>query len=446
MFCPKCGKQIDDDSVFCEYCGENVEETPADPFQTVYADDSAYDNNDYNDYTDNYADNYADNYNNAYPANFTEPEPMPNPAPEKSGKKMIAAVCAVCSVMLVLMAVLCAKFIFGGKKIQTDNSSADSVAAVVTTITADSSSVIVAEESSAAETAATTAATTAPVAESSSSKAESSSQGEKKVKKKALSGIELSDMTIGEIKEYVGDDFEVDYHDFFMNDVSQCGFGITSNEYFKNIIVGYTNFSISPMDYESASDKETAKRTVYNDFISGEYDYQKANVMVLDGGLIGYDLNGNKVKAGCSYQGLMLKIESLRGIDALGDSVSIIEAHKVCLHTEYMDKRYGSYVYYPADTPLTVTFATIDGGYNNIDISDCVERKVAKKAPIMNAMFDYDDGCADRYLFIEKGKKIYVYDNSYYDGWYYVYYKWNTDNGVQWKYGFIRSEYIDWSW
>ncbi len=89
MFCPKCGKQIDDDSVFCEYCGENVEITPAaDPFQTVYADDSAYDNNDY-------TDNYADDYNNAYPANFTEPQPMPSPAPEKSGKKMIAAVCAV---------------------------------------------------------------------------------------------------------------------------------------------------------------------------------------------------------------------------------------------------------------------------------------------------------------------------------------------------------------
>ena len=442
MFCPKCGKQIDDSSVFCEYCGENVEITPADPFQTVYADDSAYENNDY---TDNYADNYADDYNNAYPANFTEPQPMPmpSPAPEKSSKKMIAAVCAVCSVMLVLMAVLCAKVIFGGKKIQTDSSSSRPVKAAVIAVAEDSSSVIIAEESSVAETAVTTAATTVATT---APKAESSSQGEKKVKKKALSGIELSDMTIGEIKEYIGDDFEVDYHDFFMTEVSQCGFGITSNEYFKNILVGYNNFSIDPMDYESASDKEAAKRQVYNDFISGAYDYQKPNVMVLDGGLIGYDLNGNKVKAGCSYQGLMLQIESLTGIDEFGDSESIIEAHKVCLHTELMDKRYGSHVYYPADTPLTVTFATIYGNNNSIDLSVFEEGKVAKKAPLMNATYDYEDGLAVRYLYIEKGKKIYIYDNSYNDGWYTVYYKWNTDNGAQWKAGYMRAEYIDWSW
>ena len=190
MFCPKCGKQIDDDSVFCEYCGENVEETPvADPFQTVCADDNAYDNNDY-------TDNYADDYNNAYPANFTEPEPMPMPAPEKSGKKMIAAVCAVCSVMLVLMAVLCAKVIFGGKKIQTDSSSSRPVKAAVIAVAEDSS-----EESSAAETAVTTAATTVAT----------TAPAVKSEKKAPLSAIQLKGMTVSEIRDYVGDDYELGY-------------------------------------------------------------------------------------------------------------------------------------------------------------------------------------------------------------------------------------------
>ena len=28
MFCSKCGREIRDDSVFCSYCGECVEEEP----------------------------------------------------------------------------------------------------------------------------------------------------------------------------------------------------------------------------------------------------------------------------------------------------------------------------------------------------------------------------------------------------------------------------------
>ncbi len=298
MFCPKCGKQIDDDSVFCEYCGENVEETPAaDPFQTVYADDNAYDNNDY---TDNYADNYADDYNNAYPANFTEPEPMPNPAPEKSGKKMIAAVCAVCSVMLVLMAVLCAKFIFGGKKIQTDNSSANSLAAVVTT-TADSSSVV-AEESSAAETAVTTAATTAPAAESSSSKAEKQTKAKtKKNTKPELSGLDIFRMGVDKFRDYVGDDYYVTRREYD----GEMIIGITSDTYCKNILLKY---------YDSEADEEEVRRVFEEE--NGYFEFP----ILFDGALI-----GDGVRVGDKYSFMASKIDCIGGVDKYGKTISCVD-------------------------------------------------------------------------------------------------------------------------
>ena len=302
MFCPKCGKQIDDDSVFCEYCGENVEETPAaDPFQTVYADESAYDNNDY---TDNYADNYADDYNNAYPANFTEPEPMPAPAPEKSGKKMIAAVCAVCSVMLVLMAVLCAKFIFGSKKIQTDDPSANSLAAVVTTAAADSSSVV-AEESSAAETAvttaATTAATTAPAAESSSSKAEKQTKAKtKKNTKPELTSIDLCLMSRTEILDYIGDDYYVTSREYEDSSV----IGITSDTYFKNIVIPYNGVIVN------------------NDQVKASFEYGESFGMpiLFDGALI-----GDGVRVGDKYSFMASKIDCIGGVDKYGKTISCVD-------------------------------------------------------------------------------------------------------------------------
>ena len=453
MFCPKCGKQIDDDSVFCEYCGENVEETPADPFQTVYADDSAYDNNDY---TDNYADNYADNYDNAYPANFTEPEPMPNPAPEKSGKKMIAAVCAVCSVMLVLMAVLCAKFIFGSKKIQTDDQSANSLAAAVTTAAADSSSVV-AEESSAAETAvtttATTAATTAPAAESSSSKAESTSQGEKKVKKKALSGIELSDMTVKEIRDYVGDDFRPIFYDCYVDQTGFGHYGITSDKYFKNIIIGSYTFSTDATNHRFEDDekKDELLKITYYDFCSGEYDNEYPSVVVIDDGFIGYDLYGEKINVGCDYKNLLKRIDCLTGIDIYGDSYSIIQSHDVVLYTMNFDRSVTvGDVYYPYDKDFTVRMAYIAGKTADLisKNSDIYQPAQISKnnTPLMNAKYDYDKNNpnSEILLYINKGEDIYVnkYDS---DGWNQIYYKWKTDNGFQWKRGYVRSEYIDWS-
>lgn len=308
MFCPKCGKQIDDDSVFCEFCGENVEETPAaDPFQTVYADNGAYDNNDY---TDNYADNYADDYNNAYPANFTEPEPMPTPAPEKSGKKMIAAVCAVCSVMLVLMAVLCAKFIFGGKKIQTDDPSANSLAAAVTT-TADSLSVV-AEESSAAETAVTTAATTAAT----------TAPAAKSEKKAPLSAIQLKGMTVSEIRDYVGDDYDYIFGTGKANDYV----GITSDKYFSGIMVAGMKYN--------GENPGSAKNAV-NAFLSSENDDLYPSVYVLEGtkGLIGYDLNGDEVRSGLTFEYLLTAIDCLNGVDVLENrSRAIIEGYVVDLY------------------------------------------------------------------------------------------------------------------
>ncbi len=446
MFCPKCGKQIDDDSVFCEYCGENVEITPADPFQTVYADDNTYDNNDY-------TDNYADDYNNAYPANFTEPQPMPmpSPAPEKSSKKMIAAVCAVCSVMLVLMAVLCAKVIFGGKKIQTDSSSSRPVKAAGIAVAEDSSSVIIAEESSVAETAVTTAATTVATT---APKAESSSQGEKKVKKKALSGIELSDMTVKEIRDYVGDDFRPIFYDCVMDQTGYGHYGITSDKYFKNIIIGSYTFSTDGFEYRFADEEEKNERLkiTYSDFCSGNYDNEYPSILVIEDGLIGYDLYGEKINAGCDYKGLLKRIDCLTGIDIYGNSFSIIQGHDVALYTMYFDNSLvGNEIYYPYNMDLSVNKAIINGKTADLisKNSDIYQPAQISKnnTPLMNAKYDYDKNNpnSEILLYINKGEDIYVnkYDS---DGWNQIYYKWKTDNGFQWKRGYVRSEYIDWSW
>ncbi len=428
MFCPKCGKQIDDDSVFCEYCGENVEGTPADSFQTVYADDSAYND----DYTDNYADNYADNYDNAYPANFTEPEPIPNPAPEKSGKKMIAAVCAVCSVMLVLMAVLCAKFIFGGKKIQTDNSSADSVAAVVTTITADSSSVIVAEESSAAETAATTAATTAPVAESSSSKAE------KEKKKKQLSGMELRNMTFGQIRDYVGDDYEVGSAYILGGGSGFTFYGITSKKYFPGIVC-------TGNEYDPSKDVDMLKRDIVTNFVSGNNDNLYPEVEIVDGGLVAYGLDGSEIRIGDKYNSLMQRIDSLKGITWAGVSESIIDKTNVDLRFDYYDDS-SSYdpIFNPYDENPSLVSAVIN---DPVSTEYATEATVIKQGTqIVNAPYDYKANSSGNksacLVNMTIGDKLYINPSSY-DGWCeVVMYECEINHIVQYKNGYVRESNI----
>ena len=436
MFCPKCGKQIDDDSVFCEYCGENVEETPAaDPFQTVYADDNAYDNNDYNNYTDNYADNYADNYNNAYPTNFTEPEPIPNPAPEKSGKKMIAAVCAVCSVMLVLMAVLCAKFIFGGKKIQTDDQSANSLAAAVTTTAADSSS-MVAEESSAAETAVTTAettaATTAPAAESSSSKAE------KEKKKKQLSGMELRNMTFGQIRDYVGDDYEIGSAYVESGGWSFTYFGITSKKYFPGIVC-------TGDEYSPRKDDDTIKRDVVNNFVSGNNADMYPEVEVVDGGLVAYGLDGSEIRIGDKYNNLMQRIDSLRGITCAGDSESIIDKTNVDLRFDYYDDS-SSYdpIFNPYDENPSLVSAVIK---DPVSTEYATEATVIKQGTqIVNAPYDYKANSSGNksacLVNMTIGDKLYINPYSY-DGWCeVVMYECEINHIVQYKNGYVRESNI----
>ena len=400
MFCPKCGKQIDDDSVFCEYCGENVEETPADPFQTVYADDSADYNNDY---TDNYADNYADDYNNAYPANFTEPEPMPSPAPEKSGKKMIAAVCAVCSVMLVLMAVLCAKFIFGGNKIQTDDPSANSLAAVVTT-TADSLSVIT-QDSSVAETAvttaATTAATTAPAAESSSSKAVSTSQGEKKSEKEQLSAVQLKRMTIGEISDYVGDDFEIIRIVSHVSDFGPMNLdAVTSAKYFPNIMI--TNYG----EYDDIYTDEELREL----FKSQDKRNCEPMVYMNQGGLI-----GDNTYLGDTYNDMITKIDCLTGVGRDMTCYSVVSGEVVRIKFDYLYE----------DTGVT----HVDAGdskcididlYPELDGMD-LERTV-KNTAMLKTCESYD---SETLWTLEPGQKVYLYsdigENYGPDGiWYFV--------------------------
>ena len=433
MFCPKCGKQIDDDSVFCEYCGENVEEIPADPFQTVYADDSADYNNDY---TDNYADNYADDYNNAYPANFTEPEPMPSPAPEKSGKKMIAAVCAVCSVMLVLMAVLCAKFIFGGKKIQTDDQSANSLAAAVTTAAADSSSVV-AEESSAAETAvttaATTAATTAPAAESE--------------KKAPLSAIQLKGMTVSEIRDYVGDDYDYIFGTGKANDYV----GITSDKYFSGIMVAGMKYN--------GENPGSAKNAV-NAFLSSENDDLYPSVYVLEGtkGLIGYDLRGDEVRSGLTFEYLLTAIDCMNGVEVPNNcSRSIIEGYVVNLYFD-LDMPTGQYGVCDLEDEgerarlYSAEIVCKADDYECIKDSS-VARIKTESAPLLTAP---DGGSASTLVTLEKGAELYIgelYDpfdvadgrpdselyyevrrNDFYDKY------WNK---IVYKVGYIRADMIE---
>ena len=431
MFCPKCGKQIDDDSVFCEYCGENVEETPAaDPFQTVYADDSAYDNNDY---TDNYADNYADNYNNAYPANFTEPEPMPNPAPEKSGKKMIAAVCAVCSVMLVLMAVLCAKFIFGSKKIQTDDPSTNSLAAAVTTAAADSSSVV-AEESSAAETAATTAATTAPAAKSE--------------KKAPLSAIQLKGMTVSEIRDYVGDDYELGYG----NGKFAQYVGVTSSKYFDGILVAGMKYN---------GDFARSGEDAMNAFLSSENDDLYPSVYVLEGtkGLIGYDLRGDEVRSGLTFEYLLTAIDCMNGLEVPeGHSRSIIEGYVVDLYFDInINEPMGQYgVSDMSDKGEGVRLNSAEV-FCNVTESSYMSgsqkaRIVTNTAPLLNAPSE----SASTLVTLEKGEELYIGDlydpfdvadgrpdsELYYEVRRYDFYDkyWNK---IVYKVGYIRADMIE---
>ena len=433
MFCPKCGKQIDDDSVFCEYCGENVEEIPAaDPFQTVYADDNAYDNNDYNDHTYNYADNYADDYNNAYPANFTEPQPIPNPAPEKSGKKMIAAVCAACSVMLVLMAVLCAKFIFGGKKIQTDDSSANSLAAVVTTA-ADSSSVV-AEESSAAETAVTTAATTAPAAKSE--------------KKAPLSAIQLKGMTVSEIRDYVGDDYELGYG----NGKFAQYVGITSSKYFDGILVAGMKYN---------GDFARSGEDAMNAFLSSENDDLYPSVYVLEGtkGLIGYDLRGDEVRSGLTFEYLLTAIDCMNGLEVPeGHSRSIIEGYVVDLYFDInINEPMGQYgVSDMSDKGEGVRLNSAEV-FCNVTESSYMSgsqkaRIVTNTAPLLNAPRE----SASTLVTLEKGAELYIgelYDpfdvsfnlpknQLYYEVRRYDFYDkyWNK---IVYKVGYIRADMIE---
>ena len=434
MFCPKCGKQIDDDSVFCEYCGENVEETPADPFQTVYADDGAYDNNDY---TDNYADNYADDYNNAYPANFTEPEPIPNPAPEKSGKKMIGAVCAVCSVMLVLMAVLCAKFIFGSKKIQTDDPSANSLAAVVTTTAADSSSVV-AEESSAAETAVTTAATTAAT----------TAPAAKSEKKAPLSAIQLKGMTVSEIRDYVGDDYDYIFGTGKANDYV----GITSDKYFSGIMVAGMKYN--------GENPGSAKNAV-NAFLSSENDDLYPSVYVLEGtkGLIGYDLRGDEVRSGLTFEYLLTAIDCMNGLEVPeGHSRSIIEGYVVDLYFDInINEPMGQYgVSDMSDKGEGVRLNSAEV-FCNVTESSYMSgsqkaRIVTNTAPLLNAPRE----SASTLETLKKGEELYIGDlydpfdvsfnlpknQLYYEVRRYDFYDkyWNK---IVYKVGYIRADKIE---
>ena len=430
MFCPKCGKQIDDDSVFCEFCGENVEEIPAtDPFQTVYADDNAYND----DYTDNYADNYADEYNNAYPANFTEPEPMPNPAPEKSGKKMIAAVCAVCSVILVLMAVLCAKFIFGSKKIQTDDPSANSLAAAVTT-TADSSSVV-AEESSAAETAvttaATTAATTAPAAESSSSKAEKQTKAKtKKNTKPELSGLDIFRMGANGLRDYVGNDYYVTRREYD----GEMIIGITSDTYCKNIILKYQ---------DSEADEEEVRRA-FEGGENGEFGFP----MLFDGALI-----GDGVRVGDKYSDMASKIDCVCGVDKYGNSFSLVDGERINMVfgmygvDHNFDETDQNDLIDLSHTDSRCISASFVGGWGNGAHTIGKVVSTDDNAYIRNVP-NADNSQSCRLWGVEVGKEMtllndeVIYENG--KSWYKVeYYDVTHSNGDKtYKFGYIESKYL----
>lgn len=428
MFCPKCGKQIDDDSVFCEYCGENVEITPADPFQTVYADDSAYVDN-------NYSNDYADNYDNAYPANFIEPQPMPAPAAKKSGKKMIAAVCAVCSVMLVLMAVLCAKVIFGGKKIQTDNSSANSLAAVVTT--ADSSSVV-SEESSATETAVTTAATTAAT----------TAPAVKSEKKAPLSAIQLKGMTVSEIRDYVGDDYELGYG----NGKFAEYVGVTSSKYFDGILVAGMKYN---------GDFARSGEDAMNAFLSSENDDLYPSVYVLEDtkGLIGYDLRGDEVRSGLTFEYLLTAIDCMNGLEVPeGHSRSIIEGYVVDLYFDInINEPMGQYgVSDMSDKGEGVRLNSAEI-FCNVTESSYMSgsqkaRIVTNTAPLLNAPSE----SASTLETLKKGEELYIgelYDpfdvsfnlpknQLYYEVRRYDFYDkyWNK---IVYKVGYIRADMIE---
>ncbi len=87
MFCPKCGKQINDDDIFCTYCGETI--VPDDP-GTMLASDPAADKI------------YSPQANQSQPApSYAQhPQPFPQPYPVKKKKGGAAAIIITLSVLL----------------------------------------------------------------------------------------------------------------------------------------------------------------------------------------------------------------------------------------------------------------------------------------------------------------------------------------------------------
>ena len=87
MFCPKCGKQINDDDIFCAYCGETI--VPDDP-GTMLASDPAADKI------------YSPQANQSQPApSYAQhPQPFSQPYPVKKKKGGAAAIIITLSVLL----------------------------------------------------------------------------------------------------------------------------------------------------------------------------------------------------------------------------------------------------------------------------------------------------------------------------------------------------------
>ena len=296
--------------------------------------------------------------------------------------------------------------------------------------TADSSSVIVAEESSAAETAATTAPEV------------------KSEKKAPLSAIQLKGMTVSEIRDYVGDDYELGYG----NGKFAEYVGVTSSKYFDGILVAGMKYN---------GDFARSGEDAMNAFLSSENDDLYPSVYVLEGtkGLIGYDLRGDEVRSGLTFEYLLTAIDCMNGLEVPeGHSRSIIEGYVVDLYFDInINEPMGQYgVSDMSDEGEGVRLNSAEV-FCNVTESSYMSgsqkaRIVTNTAPLLNAPSE----SASTLVTLEKGEELYIgelYDpfdvsfnlpknQLYYEV---VRYDFNDKywNKIVYKVGYIRADMIE---
>lgn len=430
IYCRQCGKEVMSDSVFCEFCGSQIE-VPNDP---VYQEEM-YSSSDFD--KAEQSEEYAEQL-------LYEPTPQEHKEDENTSAKssntfkIITAVsCMVCVAAICISLLLMLFSKPNDKDIKTEKEVAVTISSAETSV--QSSSVTTSapplKDEDLNTQPETTALTTAPT--------ETTTKKEGKVTaNEELSLVDLytkfNYMNSSSLREYIGDDYYVTTRTRY--DGTEVT-GITSDTYFKNILV-------FPPD-SNYYDEDTLAE-MFEDTDNGFIFVAEA----FEGGLI-----GDNSKVGDTYKYMSSHVDCIAGVRNSGYSASIVDNELVNLYFDVSGYEFSDEEYDPnpfvdlSHTDKKCIGASIGYAYGEPPYFDCTIKNSDGNAWIRNVP-NADDSESARLWMVKDGDDIEIvgYDadsallvelNG--EEWYEVGYygATNSEGETVRKIGYIETKYVN---